>query len=262
MSDASTDSAEEWREVQTYIDSPDCLMQFLARALDDADVTPCGRCARCLARPLIPTSFALSLGARATRYLRQSELPLECRRQVAADAFPEYGFRGSLPPAVRAETGRVLSRWGDAGWGRLVGDGKHAGHFSHELVEAAVELIRDRWAPQPAPTWVACVPSHRHPQLVTDFARRLAGGLGLPFLAVVTKRRDNAPQKLQQNRFHQCRNLDGVFAVGGQLPAGPVLLVDDVIDSAWTMTIVAALLRQAGSGPVWPFALATTRGGD
>jgi ATP-dependent DNA helicase RecQ len=84
----------------------------------------------------------------------------------------------------------------------------------------------------------------------------------LPFVAAVTKRRDNAAQKLQQNRFRQCRNLDGVFAVDGQLPAGPVLLVDDVIDSAWTMTVVATLLRQAGSGPVWPFALATARAGD
>lgn len=65
-------------------------------------------------------------------------------------------------------------------------------------------------------------------------------------------------QKLQQNRYHQCRNLDGVFSVDRGILAGPVLLVDDVVDSGWTMTVVAALLRQAGSGPVWPVALATT----
>ncbi|HYH45640.1 MAG TPA: phosphoribosyltransferase, partial [Thermoanaerobaculia bacterium] len=41
----------------------------------------------------------------------------------------------------------------------------------------------------------------------------------------------------------------------------PVLLVDDVVDSRWTMTIAAALLRQAGSGPVWPVALATFSSG-
>jgi ATP-dependent DNA helicase RecQ len=85
----------------------------------------------------------------------------------------------------------------------------------------------------------------------------LAVALELPFEPVVTKIKENKPQKLQQNRYHQCRNLDGVFAIRGQLPAGPVLLVDDVVDSKWTMTIVAALLRRAGSGPVWPFALAT-----
>jgi ATP-dependent DNA helicase RecQ len=72
---------------------------------------------------------------------------------------------------------------------------------------------------------------------------------------------DNQPQRLQQNRFHQCHNLDGAFGILGGIPPGPVLLVDDIVDSGWTMTIVAALLRQAGSGPVWPMALATTSAG-
>src|SRR3546814_11524411 len=66
--------------------------------------------------------------------------------------------------------------------------------------------------------------------LVPDFARRLASTLDLPFLPVVTKIRENEPQKGQQNRFHQCRNLDGVFAIDGEVPDGPVLLVDDVVD--------------------------------
>jgi ATP-dependent DNA helicase RecQ len=97
---------------------------------------------------------------------------------------------------------------------------------------------------------------------VPDFAGRLAERLALPFVAAVSKVRDNEPQKLQQNRFHQCHNLDGVFAVAPKIPIGPVLLVDDVVDSAWTMTVIAALLRRAGSGPVWPVALATTSVGD
>jgi ATP-dependent DNA helicase RecQ len=74
----------------------------------------------------------------------------------------------------------------------------------------------------------------------------------------VKKVKDNHPQKVQQNSYYQCRNLDGVFAIGGQLPEGPVLLVDDVVDSKWTLTVIAALLRQAGSGPVFPFALTTS----
>ena len=77
----------------------------------------------------------------------------------------------------------------------------------------------------------------------------------------VRKVLDNDPQKEQQNRFHQCHNLDGAFEVIEGIPKGPVLLVDDVVDSGWTMTIVAALLRQAGSGPVLPVALATTSAG-
>lgn len=80
-------------------------------------------------------------------------------------------------------------------------------------------------------------------------------------MPIVTKTRHNEPQKTQQNRFHQCRNLDGVFQIDGSIPDGPVLLLDDIVDSGWTMTVIAALLRQAGSGPVWPVALATASAG-
>lgn len=249
---------QEWREVQAYIDSRKCLMQFLARALDDENPQPCGRCARCLGQPVVGENFRQELTVVAARYLRRSELPLECKKQAPAGAFTVYPFRGNLAANLRAETGRVLSRWGDAGWGQLVAQDKRAGHFRDELVEGMAEMIRQRWRPTPAPAWVTCVPSRRHPTLVPDFARRLATRLQLPFVPAIIKVQDHQPQKLQQNRYHQCHNLDGVFAVGAAIPSGPVLLVDDMVDSAWTLTVVAALLRQAGSGPVWPAALATT----
>ena len=252
---------QEWREVQAYIDSPDCLMRFLATALDDENPQPCGQCARCLRQPVVGESASPMRVVQAARYLRRSELALECKTQVANGAFTVYPFRGNLAACLRAETGRVLSYWGDAGWGRRVAEDKRAGYFCDELVEALAEMIQQRWCPQPAPVWVTCVPSRLHPNLVPDFACRLAARLQLPFVSAVIKVQNNQPQKSQQNRYHQCRNLDGAFAVGTALPTGPVLLVDDMVDSTWTLTVVAALLRQAGSGPVWPVALATTAGG-
>lgn len=112
----------------------------------------------------------------------------------------------------------------------------------------------------PAPTWVTCIPSSRHPDLVPDFSMRLAKALGIPFHPVIIKTRHTEEQKEMENRYHQCHNLDGAFDVeaAGFDIAGPVLLVDDVFDSGWTMTIATALLRQAGSGPVYPYALAAT----
>lgn len=98
--------------------------------------------------------------------------------------------------------------------------------------------------------------------MVPDFARMLAARLGLPFHDAIAKVCDNEPQKMQQNRYHQCRNLDGVFEVKEKLPAGAVLLVDDIIDSGWTVTVLAALLRRGGSGPVYPVALASAKAGD
>ena len=251
----------EWREMQNYLEEDGCLMQFLAMALDDEHSQLCGRCASCLGRPVVEPSFGHAQAVSAARFLRQSEIPLVCNKQVARDAFTAYRFRGNLAVELRAQTGRILSRWGDAGWGQTVADDKHRGYFRDALSKAVVEMVQDRWQPDPPPEWVTCVPSRIHPTLVPDFAQRLAKALRLPFIPIVTKTRHNEPQKAQQNRFHQCQNLDGAFQIDGSVPEGAVLLVDDIVDSGWTMTVIAALLRQAGSGPVWPVALATASAG-
>lgn len=253
---------QEWAQVQAYVSEPGCKMVYLRSALDDVDAAPCGKCASCLGRPVVDVQIDAPLAHRAASFLKQAEMVIQPKAQVAANAFVEYGFRGNLPQHFRAQEGRVLSRWGDAGWGGTVVQHKHAGHFGDELVEAMVEMIQQRWQPDPAPTWVCCVPSLRHPEMVPDFARRLAARLTLPFVEAVAKVRDNQPQKGQQNRFHQCRNLDGVFTINQPVPPGPVLLIDDIVDSGWTLTVLAALLQQAGSGAVFPVALASTSVSD
>jgi ATP-dependent DNA helicase RecQ len=95
--------------------------------------------------------------------------------------------------------------------------------------------------------------------LVPEFAERLARALNLPFHLVLQKARATPPQKEMQNSFQQAHNLDSAFTVkpDGDF-AKPVLLVDDMMDSGWTFAVCAALLRQAGSGPVFPVALAQT----
>ncbi len=252
----------EWQEVQDYIDTDDCLMVCLRNALDDQVIEKCGRCAVCLSEPVVNTDIEHSLIIDATRFLRQAEMPFKPKIQVAADAFPIYGFRGNLPRELQASEGRILSRWADAGWGQLVSFDKQEGRFRDALVKAMAEMIDQRWQPDPTPKWVTCVPSINHPTLVPDFAQRLATRLQLPFVDAIHKIQNNEPQKNQQNRFHQCKNLDGAFEISENISGTPVLLVDDIIDSGWTMTVLAALLRQAGSGLVFPVALASTSVGD
>lgn len=249
---------QEWQEVQSYIQDAGCKMTFLRRALDDHDPTPCGKCATCLEQAIIDVAVEPALVHRAGTFLKRAEMVIKPNVQVAANAFEEYGFRGNLPQQIRAQEGRVLSRWGDAGWGRTVADNKHEGRFCDDLVAAMAEMIQQRWQPNPAPQWVCCVPSRSHPELVPDFARRLAARLDLPFLDAVSKVKDNQQQKGQQNRFHQCRNLDGAFQVTQLYQGQHVLLVDDIVDSGWTLTVIAALLQQAGSGLVYPIALASS----
>jgi len=249
---------QEWAEVQDYLEYTGCKMTFLRRALDDPDPTSCGKCSSCTEQSVVNVSINLELTHQAGTFLKHAEMVIKPKVQVAANAFLEYDFSGNFPQEQRAQEGRVLSRWGDAGWGGMVRDNKHAGSFNDELVEAMAEMILQRWQPSPAPSWVCCVPSRNHPELVTGFARRLAARLGLPFINAISKVKDNQPQKGQQNRFHQCRNLDGVFTIHQSIPDGSVLLVDDVVDSGWTLTVIAALLQKAGCAHVYPAALASS----
>lgn len=249
---------QEWQEVQAYLNDTGCKMTFLRNALDDYDPTPCGKCVSCLGQSIINVMTDPVFVHHASTFIKHAEMVIIPKVQVAANAFMEYGFRGNLPEQLRAQEGRVLSRWGDAGWGRLVADNKHAGYFCDELVDAMAEMIQQRWQPNPAPRWVCCVPSRNHPNLVPNFAHRLAVKLGIPFVDAVSKVKDNQPQKGQHNRFHQCQNLDGVFHITQFYPGEPVLLVDDIVDSGWTLTVIAALLQKSGSGVVYPAALASS----
>jgi len=140
---------------------------------------------------------------------------------------------------------------------------KQGQHFDDQLVDASALLIKDRWNPVPAPTWVTCVPSRRHLALVPNFARRLARSLALPFLECSRKVNDTEPQKTRANSFQQVQNLADAFVVNeAMVRLEPVLLVDDMVDSRWTFTVLTLLLRRAGSGSVYPFALADASTGD
>jgi ATP-dependent DNA helicase RecQ len=133
--------------------------------------------------------------------------------------------------------------------------------FDDRLVEASVELLV-RWNPEKRPEWVTCIPSRRTPTLVPDFAQRLAVKSGLPFVECLRKVKDTLPQKEMENSSFQQNNLIGAFEVVGTPPAGVCLLVDDMVDSKWTLTIAAAMLRDAGVTAVVPFALADSSGGE
>ncbi len=249
---------KEWEEVRSYLNTSQCLMNYLRVALDDDAEMPCGKCANCLGQPIVDFQLQVEKVHQAAAFTKQAETPIKPKKQVAAGAFEIYGFRGNFSKELQAQEGRVLSRWGDAGWGNMVKDDKHTNHFRDELVVATAEMIFDRWCPEDFPVWVCCVPSLNHPELVPNFAKRLATKLGVPFVDAISKVQKNQPQKAQQNRFHQCRNLDGVFHIKIPVPDGSVLLVDDIVDSGWTLTVLAALLQQAGSGKVYPVALAAT----
>jgi ATP-dependent DNA helicase RecQ len=246
---------EEQKQMQKYVGLPfGEHMAFLINELD-------GDASNVSAPTLPALSVAVDplLAKEALEFLRRTCIPFDARKKWPDGGMPNYGVKGLIHASLQAQTGRALSVWGDAGWGGLVRQGKyHDGKFAEDLVGACVKMIRE-WGPLPKPTWVTCVPSLRHPDLVPNFSKRLAAALGLPFHLVIEKTDDRPEQKTMANSTQQARNIDGSLALNGQpVPHGPVILVDDMVDSRWTLTVAAWLLRKSGSGEVWPMALSQT----
>jgi len=246
---------DEHRQMNEYVGLPfGAHMGFLISALDG---DPRGVTKPAL--PPLPTAVSETAVRDAVAFLRRTSLPIAPRKKWPDGGMPKYGVKGSIAPHHQSQPGKALCVWGDAGWGGLVRQGKyHDKRFSDELVAACAEMVRN-WNPQPEPTWVTCVPSLRHPDLVPSFAKRLAMALSIPFHMLITKTDDRPEQKTMANSTQQARNIDGSLELNGQpVPSGPVLLVDDMVDSRWTLTVSAWLLRKNGSGDVWPLALSQT----
>ena len=197
---------------------------------------------------------------KANIFLRKYHLPIEPRKQWPNGGLAHFNTHGKIAKSYQANSGRVLSFLGDTRLGELVEVGKiEKKRFSDELV-VACEAMLEEWNPQPAPTWVSCVPSLRNPTLVPDFAERLAKALNLSFRMAIEKTTSRPEQSTLNNSFQQARNIDGSLSpIAEKILPGPVLLVDDVVMSGWTLTISSWLLRKNGSGEVWPIALAQSR---
>lgn len=244
----------ELAQMQQYVGHRGCLMEFLGRALDDPDAKPCGVCANCQGKGISRHTPA-ELVQDAAESLGRVDILLEPKKRWPQDMI--LSKTSVIPVELRNATGRALCYYGDAGWGRLVREGKYEqGEFDRQIVDASALLIRERWRPEPFPEWVTAIPSRRHPGLVYDFASRLARSLGLPFLAALIRTSEAPEQKLMANSSMQARNVAGTLDTIEQVPGGAVLLVDDIIDSGWTLTLAGWLLRNKGSGVVHPFTLA------
>ena len=247
---------EELAQMQEYVTLDSGHMEFLIRALDgdlESATTP--------AFEPLPTTVDPVLTREAVAFLRRTSITIEPRKRWPSGGSPGMPT-GTILNNLHASQGRALCMWGDVGWGTLVRDGKYRdARFSDELVDACVQLVRE-WQPTPAPAWVVPVPSLRRPELVPEFAERLAEALGLPCHHVLERTQSHREQKEMENSPHQAFNVFRTLAVCSEPPPGPALLVDDIVDSRWTMTVAAYLLRSHGSSEIWPLSLSQAGGGE
>ena len=252
----------EQQHMLDYIDTTGCRMAFLQRTLDDASARDCGRCDRC-AGPWIDAEVADDALGSARSTLDRAGVDLDPRAQWPS-GMDRLGVpvKGRIPADEAMSPGRALARVTDLGWGPRLRELLSEDQPVPDQVVRAVVRVLAEWGWQTRPAGIVVVPSRSRPTLVTSLADQL-GQIGrLPVLGALTPV-DGGP--VGEPGGNSAYRLAGVWErltvdpeLAHQLPGltGPVLLVDDVVHSRWTMTTAARALRRAGSQEVLPFALA------
>src|SRR5581483_4970127 len=154
-----------------------------------------------------------------------------------------------------AEPGRAVGRLTDLGWGAvlrdLLTDGRPDGPVPDEVFDAVVGVLAGwDWARRPAA--VVTMPSRARPALIGTLGERIAAVGKLSYLGGLGYS-GGGPAGGQHNSAQRLAALWHSLTVPDRTRAalaeagGPVLLVDDRIDTGWTMTVAARLLREAGA---------------
>ncbi|GAB3708076.1 RecQ family ATP-dependent DNA helicase [Nocardiopsis oceani] len=262
----------EQRAMLDYIAADTCRMEFLRQQLDDPEAAACGRCDVCTGE-YWPTEVDSGRRKAAADHLDRPGTPIGPRRQwpTGMDTLG-IDLSGKIPVGLRAGEGRALGRLTDIGWGnelrRVLAEDAEDGPVDERVLQGVVRVLAS-WGWENRPVGVAAMPSLTRPVLVADLAARLAdlGRLApLGSLEYRTSgpgaRRHNSAMRLAQvySELVAGEELTGRVAELQTRTPGPILLVDDLVDSGWSLTVGAALLRRAGAPEVLPLTLATVSG--
>ena len=264
-----------------------CRMEFLQQTLDDTTATPCGRCDRCAAA-WYPTEIPEEAVGAAQERLGAVGVPVEPRGQWPT-GMPRLGVevKGKIAEDERPLEGRALARLSDLGWGQRLRSVLAAGQSQvdpdvpedpelgpslvpgqpvpDDVTRAVVQVLAG-WGWADRPVGVVALPSRRRPALVASLAEQISQIGRLPLLGTMDLVHGGPVGEPGGNSAFRLANVWDRLGVGPELQAtladvqsrtpGPVLLVDDVADSRWTLTVAARELRRAGAPGVLPLVLA------
>ncbi|MBC3193261.1 ATP-dependent DNA helicase RecQ [Pseudonocardia sp. C8] len=249
----------EQRAMLDYIATTECRLVFLRRQLDDPDPTPCGRCDTCTGT--VWSGEVPADGEQAAQE-RLSRPGIEIApRKMWPAGMKEIGvpLSGKIPPAEQAAPGRAIGRLSDIGWGTrlrelLAGPDEPV---PADVLDAVVRVLAG-WGWERRPVGVVGIGSRTRPHQLEHLAARIAGIGRLPLLGTLPPagERPGARENSAQRLAAVWEGLDTAALPDLSGVGGPVLLVDDLVDSGWTMTVAARAVRRAGATEVLPMTLA------
>ncbi|MET9806448.1 RecQ family ATP-dependent DNA helicase [Streptomyces halstedii] len=268
----------EQQAMRDYAAGTGCRMEFLRRQLDDEEATACGRCDNCAgARFDDKVSTAALDGAQGE--LGRPGVEVEARKMWPTGlASVGVDLKGRIPADELAFPGRALGRLSDIGWGNrlrpmLAADAPDS-PVPDDVADAVVTVLAD-WAKGPGgwagggpdsparPAGVVTVASRRRPLLVHSLGSRIAEVGRMPLLGSLSYAPGSEDLRISQTNsaqrvraLHEALVVEAPLAEALSAAGGPVLLVDDLSDTGWTLAVAARLLRRAGATGVFPLVLA------
>ncbi|MFC9620314.1 RecQ family ATP-dependent DNA helicase [Streptomyces sp. NPDC056930] len=270
--------ASEQQAMRDYATTTGCRMEFLRRQLDDEQATACGRCDNCAGALFDDhVSDAALDGARGE--LGRPGVEVEPRKMWPTGlAAVGVDLKGRIPAGELSFTGRALGRLSDIGWGNrlrpMLAAQTPDAPVPDDVTNAVVSVLADwakgpgGWASgaedaMPRPVGVVTIASRSKPQLIQSLGSRIAEVGRMPLLGSVAYAPAAAEVRISQtNSAQRVRALHEALVVEPELAdalaaaSGPVLLVDDLSDTGWTLAVAARLLRRAGAQGVFPLVLA------
>jgi len=249
-----------------YISGGTCRLEYLRKCLDDALATACGRCDNCTGLK-IPDDVSEEAVRALQAFVNRIGVRVAPRTQWPGGLpLLRIPLSGRIPTDELAREGRVIARLTDLGGGEELRPLFDLTGPCHRVPKRVVDLacrVFDDWTGEVplAIDGVVAMESCGRMELVDSFAQGVADRTGLPIIGRLSAAEMPENSKANSARrvaalYHHLLVPDELAGVFRQSEIR-VLLVDDLIDSGWTMTLAARALRRAGASAVFPFAIAS-----
>jgi ATP-dependent DNA helicase RecQ len=267
---------DEQDSMVIYQGTAGCRMEYITSVLDDETARACGRCDNCAGR-WFRADIAETATAAAGQTLSRAGGVVEARLQWPS-GMDRLGVpvKGKLKPGEGLAEGRVLARLTDLGWGGalrgLFAAGAEDRPVDPAMLQACVQVLKEwgtgdgrtpGWSGAGRPAAIVSIPSRSKPELVGSLARGISEIGRIPYLGGLQLAHGGPTGGRGGNSAYRLAGVWDRLVVGPELEAAlaavqgqPVMLIDDLTDSRWTLTVAGRVLRQAGAGAVLPLVLA------
>ena len=259
--------AERWRALaevrereanlmRSFAGAKACLMRFLQEALDDPDPSDCGRCSVCTGRLPGPGAQPSAARIEAARvFARGQDVVIEPRKLWPAGGAAKGSRKGRI---TGCNEGRALAFADDPGWSDVLRPlfASPDGPAPQQVLDGVVAVLgrwRRSWGDRPVA--VVPMPSALHSQLIRSITWHVAAAGRLPVVDALQLIGPGPDTEVASGARVAALFESLTLRPGADVPAGPVLLIDARYRSGWSMTVAAALLRDAGATAVLPLAL-------